>query len=74
METLGGFAVGVSIVYSSYLVIHRGAEPGAFANAPWRRTALVGSPCRNASNKGEGLSGVPVENMSPIRGMALVGC
>ena len=30
METLGGFAVGVSIVYSSYLVIHRGAEPGAF--------------------------------------------
>ena len=30
METLGGLAVGVSIVYSSYMVIYRGAEPGAF--------------------------------------------
>ena len=30
METLGGLAVGVSIVYSSYLVIYRGAEPGGF--------------------------------------------
>ena len=30
METLGGLAVGVSIVYTSYLVIYRGAEPGAF--------------------------------------------
>ena len=30
METLGGLAVGVSIIYSSYMVIYRGAEPGSF--------------------------------------------
>jgi subfamily B ATP-binding cassette protein MsbA len=30
METLGGLAIGISIVYSSYLVVYRGAEPGAF--------------------------------------------
>jgi ATP-binding cassette, subfamily B, bacterial MsbA len=30
MEMLGGLAVGALIVYSSYLVIYRGAEPGNF--------------------------------------------
>jgi subfamily B ATP-binding cassette protein MsbA len=30
MESLGGLAVGALIVYSSYLVIYRGAEPGNF--------------------------------------------
>jgi subfamily B ATP-binding cassette protein MsbA len=30
MEALGGLAIGVSIVYSSYLVIHKGADPGSF--------------------------------------------
>jgi subfamily B ATP-binding cassette protein MsbA len=30
METLGGLAIALSIVYSSYLVIYQGAEPGGF--------------------------------------------
>ncbi len=30
METLGGLAIGVSLIYTGYLVIYKGAEPGAF--------------------------------------------
>src|SRR6185369_11448654 len=30
METLGGLAICLAIIYSGYLIIYQGAEPGAF--------------------------------------------
>ena len=30
METLGGLAIALAIIYSGYLIIYKGAAPGAF--------------------------------------------
>ena len=41
METLGGFAIGVSIVYGGYLVIHRGADARRLHVVPRRVPARL---------------------------------